>query len=106
MAPVSTSFTYQGRLSDGGNAANGTYDFEFRLYNRATTGGKVGPTLTKDDVAVTEGLFTVELDFGSGRFTGDARWLETDVRPGGSTSAYTTLTPRQALTATPYALWP
>ncbi len=30
--PVSTAFTYQGRLVDGGNPANGLYDFEFTLY--------------------------------------------------------------------------
>ena len=105
LAPVSTSFTYQGRLNDGGNPANGSYDFEFKLYSAADGGYKVGSTVSKGDVAVSDGLFTVELDFGSDRFTGDARWLEIDVRPGSSTGAYTTLTPRQALTATPYAIY-
>jgi hypothetical protein len=104
-APLSTGFIYQGRLNDGGSAANGTYDFEFKLYNAASSGSQVGSTITRNDVAVTDGLFTVELDFGSGTFTGDARWLEITVRPGASTGAYTTLTPRQALTATPYALY-
>ena len=103
-APVSTSFTYQGRLNDGGSAANGAYDFQFKLYNTASGGSQVGSTVSKGDVAVTNGLFTVELDFGGGAFTGDARWLGIGVRQGTSTGAYTTLTPRQALTATPYAL--
>jgi hypothetical protein len=104
-APVGTSFTYQGRLNDGGSPANGSYDFEFKLYSAASSGSQVGSTVTRDDRAVTDGLFTVELDFGSGVFTGDARWLEIGVRAGTSTGAYTTLTPRQALTATPYALY-
>ena len=26
-----TAFTYQGKLADGANPANGNYDFEFRL---------------------------------------------------------------------------
>jgi hypothetical protein len=104
-APVSTSFTYQGRLNDGSSPANGSYDFEFKLYNAASSGSQVGSTVTRDDRTVTDGLFTVELDFGSGVFTGDARWLEIGVRPGDSTGAYTALTPRQALTATPYALY-
>jgi hypothetical protein len=103
-AALGTAFTYQGRLDDGGSAANGTYDFEFKLYDAASGGSEVGSTVTKGDVAVTDGLFTVELDFGSGAFTGDARWLEIGVRAGSSTGAYTTLTPRQPLRPAPYAL--
>ena len=103
-APVGTGFTYQGRLTDGGSPANGIYDFEFKLYDAASSGTQVGSTIIQDDVAVTDGLFTVELNFGSGIFTGDARWLEIGVRPGASAGAYTTLTPRQMLTPTPYAL--
>ena len=52
---------------------------------------------------VTNGLFTVTLDFGTAAFQGDARWLQIAVRPTGGGS-YTTLAPRQALTATPYAM--
>ena len=103
-APVGTAFTYQGRLTDGGSPANGDYDFEFELYDDSDTGTQVGSTVTVDDKTVTDGLFTVELNFGSGAFNGDARYLEIGVRPGGSTGAYTPLLPRQALTPTPYAL--
>ncbi|MCK4451743.1 MAG: hypothetical protein KAX26_14250, partial [Anaerolineae bacterium] len=102
---VGTVFTYQGRLTDGGSPANGEYDFQFELYDAASGGAQVGSMVPKENTAVTDGLFTVELDFGSGIFTGDARWLEIGVRPGASAGAYTTLTPRQALTATPYALY-
>ncbi len=90
---------------DGDNPANDTYDFEFKLYDTASGNGQVGSTITKDDITVTEGLFTVALDFGSGAFTGEARWLEIGVRPGSSDGGYTTLSPRQALTPTPYALY-
>ncbi len=100
---LSTSFTYQGRLTDGGGPANDSYDFQFKLYDAASGGGWVGTT-PKDDVTVTDGLFMVELDFGSGVFTGDARYLEIGVRPGSSSGTYTTLLPRQALTPAPYAL--
>jgi len=55
-------------------------------------------------VAVSGGLFTVKLNFGSGVLTGDARWLEIGVRPGDSGGAYTPLDPRQELTPSPYAL--
>lgn len=100
--PVSTAFTYQGSLTDNGQPANGVYDFRFDLYDAADTGALLG-TVTVDDVTVTRGTFTVQLDYGSGAFNGQARWLEIAVRLGTSTDTYTTLAPRQALTAAPYA---
>jgi hypothetical protein len=103
-APIGTTITYQGRFTDGGSPANGTYDFEFKLYDDAAAGTQVGSTLAKEDISVTDGYFTTTLDFGSGIFTGDARWLQIAVRAGASTGAYTTLSPRHELTATPYAL--
>jgi hypothetical protein len=102
--PVGTAFTYQGRLTDGGSPANGAYDFEFELYDAASGGTTLG-TLTVGNSPVTDGLFTVQLDFGAAVFTGDARWLQIGVRPGDSSGAYTALSPRQALTAAPYALY-
>lgn len=104
-APLGTAFTYQGRLTDGGNAANGTYDFEFRLFDAVSGGAQIGATLTKDNVSVASGLFVVTLDFGASAFGGRARFLQIGVRPGSSTGAFTALTPRQALNPTPYALF-
>ena len=99
-----TGFTYQGKLIDGGSPANGTYDLQFKLFDALTGGSQVGGTLTQTSVTVTNGLFTVQLDFGN-VFNGTALYLEIGVRPGGSGGAYTTLAPRQPLTATPYALY-
>jgi hypothetical protein len=104
LATVGTSFTYQGRLTDGGSPADGEYDFRFRLYDAASDGAQVGGTVAEEDVIVTDGLFTVQLDFGGGGFTGQARYLEIGVRPGSSTGGYTDLAPRQPLTPAPYAL--
>ena len=104
QASLGTAFTYQGRLTDGGSPANGSYDFRFILYDDAVGGSQVGGIVTVDDHTVIEGLFTVLLDFGSSAFTGDARYLEVAVRPGASTGDYSILSPRQALTAAPYAL--
>jgi FtsZ-binding cell division protein ZapB len=104
QAQVGTAFTYQGRLTDGGSPANGEYDFRFTLYDAATAGNQVGSWVSKENVTVTDGLFTVELDFGSGIFTGEARYLEIGVRPGDSGAVHTTLSPRQELTPAPYAL--
>lgn len=100
---LGTAFTYQGRLTDGGNPAEGAYDFQFRLYD-APSGGNLLGTVAPGDVAVSGGLFTVKLNFGAGVLTGDARWLEIGVRPGDSGGAYTLLDPRQELTPSPYAL--
>ena len=104
---VGTGFTYQGRLTDGGSPANGAYDLQFSLYNAATGGTQLGTTVAKEDVAVSDGLFAVVLDFGTGVFNGEGRWLKIGVRPGSETGpfpAYTALSPRQELTPAPYAL--
>ncbi len=100
--PLGTAFTYQGTLQDGGVAATGDYDFRFSLWDADAGGLQVGPPLGVAAVPLEEGTFTAELDFGFGMFNGAARWLEIEVRPAGG-GAYTLLTPRQPLTAAPYA---
>ena len=102
-AQMGTAFTYQGRLIDDGGPADGDYDFEFGLFDVDGGGSALGTTAL-DDVAVIDGLFSVQLDFGEGAFVGEARWPEIGVRPGDSAGAYTTLEPRQPLTPAPYAL--
>src|SRR5207249_1275486 len=90
---------------DGGNPAAGPYDLQFTLFNAVTNGSVIGMTNTLADVPVTNGLFTITLDFGASAFGGDARWLEIGARPGASTGSFTTLAPRQPLTPTPYAIY-
>ena len=63
-----------------------------------------GP-ITNSAVAVSNGLFTATLDFGSSVFTGAPRWLQLGVRGSGVTAEFLTLTPRQPLMPTPYALY-
>jgi len=100
----STAFTYQGRLNDGGVAAGGIYDLRFTIYDSANSPGVVvaGP-LTKSTTMVSNGLFTVALDFGGGVFTGPDRWLEVAVRTNGAVT-FTNLAPRQQIISTPYAI--
>ena len=104
LAPVGTGFTYQGSLVNNGVPANGSYDFQFLLFDALVAGTQVGPTVNRDDVPVSRGLFTVNIDFGTGAFGGGSRYLQIGVRPGSSVGPYTTLNPRQALAAAPYAL--
>ena len=98
-----TGFTYQGRLNDGTGPANGLYDLQFALYDDLNAGTQQGSTVRSSAVAVSNGLFTVVLDFGN-QFPGANRWLEIAVEPNGG-SGFTTLTPRQPLTPTPYAIF-
>ncbi|MGD0253071.1 MAG: hypothetical protein ABSC01_10300 [Verrucomicrobiota bacterium] len=101
-----TAFMYQGRLNDGGNPAGGIYDLRFTIYDSTNIPGTViaGP-LTNSATAVSNGLFTVTLDYGPGVFTGLDRWLDIGVRTNGSINAFTVLVPRQHLTPVPYAIF-
>src|SRR6267143_1416072 len=94
-----TSFTYQGRLMDGGTPANGTYEIQFSLWD-ATAGGTQQPqpapvTITRSNVQVSAGAFTVQpLDFGATAFPVADRFLEISVRRT-ALEPFTTLSPRQ-----------
>ncbi len=44
-ASMGTSFVYQGRLDDGGLPANGSYEFQFDLYDSRISGARIGSTL-------------------------------------------------------------
>ena len=102
-AAQGTAFTYQGRLNSGGSPANGSYDFQFILFNAAQSGLQVGSILTKSAVPVNNGLFSATLDFGPGVFTGTNLWLDLSVRTNGN-GAFAELLPRQALLPVPYAI--
>ena len=100
-----TAFTYQGKLNDGGVAANGPYDFTFTIYGSSVGGVPVSGDLAVGDVQVTNGIFTVNLDFGASPFNSPTdNHLEIAVRPGASIGVYTTLGPRQRLTSSPYSI--
>jgi hypothetical protein len=102
--PIGTAFTYQGRLTDSDAPANGSYDLEFELFDASSGGIQIGDGILVGAVVVSDGLFTVSLDFGSAAFTGEERWLEIGVRPGGSAGPFTTLSPRQPVRPVPNAL--
>jgi hypothetical protein len=110
-APMGTAFTYQGRLNDGGQPANNLYDLTFTLHDDALNPATVGTYIILTAVPVTNGLFTVELnagsEFGPNAFNGAARWLQIGVRTNSNNAFnnFTFLSPRQPLTAAPYALF-
>jgi trimeric autotransporter adhesin len=99
-----TAFTYEGQLMDTGAPANGLYDLRFILYNASIGGDEVGPILTNTATSVSNGLFTVTLNFGSGIFTGSNYWLDLAARTNGG-GPFIELSPRQELTPTPYTIF-
>src|SRR5438105_3614344 len=99
----STAFTYNGRLANNGVLATGSYDVRFAVYDANAAGNLVAGPLNLSPVGVTNGLFTVRLDFGAGVFSGPARWLQISVRATGG-GAFQTLSPLQEMTSSPYSI--
>jgi hypothetical protein len=99
----STAFTYNGRLNNNGAPVSGPHDMRFTLHSLPAGVNVVGGPLLVSMVDVVNGLFTVRIEFLENVFTGPARWLEVEVRPAGA-AAFTTLTPRQEVTSSPYAI--
>lgn len=102
----SPQFTYQGRFTDSTavQPTNGTYEMEFKAFTAPTAGTQLGSTATLPTVQVTNGIFTVMLDFGALTFRGADVFLDISVRPSGSANPLTPLTPRQQVTSAPYAI--
>ncbi|MEE4330581.1 MAG: hypothetical protein V2J10_06920, partial [Wenzhouxiangella sp.] len=92
-----SSITYQGQLEQSGEPFTGTANLQFRLYPQLTGGSQIGSQQTLQNVPIADGLFQVELDYEPADFDGGERYLE--IRVNG-----TPLSPRQRVTATPYAL--
>src|SRR6516162_8680168 len=103
--PMGTAFTYQGQLKTSGQPAGGQFDMMFAIYDAGTGGNQVGSTLSALNVGITQGQFTIDLDFGPGVIAGDQRWLEISVRRTNSGQAFSVLTPRQPVLVAPYALY-
>lgn len=110
---LGTGFIFQGQLLDGSMPRNGTCDFRFQLFDVPTGGSPIGDrTQILPSVPVDNGLFTVKLngggELGPTAFNGEDRWLEITARcpaMGAEGSFGTPFSPRQEITAVPYALF-
>lgn len=99
--PLGTFFTLQGELQDMGTPVDGSVDFEFEPFDAASGGTSLTPSINRT-VLVQDGVFTTTLDFGDLPFMGEAVWVEVRINePGGGV---VTLSPRQRVTPTPYAI--
>ncbi|MCB2155863.1 hypothetical protein KQI84_13355 [bacterium] len=96
-------FTYQGYLKDGTSPANGDYDLSFTPFDAETEGTATASSVFVSAVPVTNGVFTVSIDFPRSTWEGAAPWLEVSVRATSVGGAFTTLSPRQQLLAAPIA---
>jgi hypothetical protein len=99
-----TAFTYQGVLRRDGVPVNGRHDLGFILFDAENDGQPWGRAQTLLNVEVVDGLFAVQLDFGSDAFDGNPRWLQIAARRGGTEEAYVNLSPRTAILAAPHAI--
>jgi hypothetical protein len=99
-----TAFNYQGRMNDRGLPVTGLYDFTFNVFDVEADGAALAGLIALDAVPVTNGLFSVSLDFGPDIFTGPVRWLEITARTNGVGDP-SVLAPRTSLLPTPYALF-
>ncbi len=107
LEPLGSAITYQGYLESGGVPVEGICDFQMSLFGSETgSEDQVGTTQVFTEVLVTGGTFTInDLDFGPTAFDGGSRYLEIAVACPAGSGTYETLSPRQAVTATPYALY-
>ena len=102
--PLTSAFRYQGDLRFDGTPVNEPTDVRVSLWDAEIGGTQAGTTLTFDAVEVTEGRFSLSLDFGD-QFTGDRRWLDFEIRRPAGTGPFVPLLPRQEILAAPYAMY-
>src|SRR5207253_2589687 len=100
-----SAFTYQGLIEDSGVPLTCLVDLRCSLFDALTGDTQQCSTQQLIGVNVVQGRFTVTLDYGASMFNGQARWLEVQVRYPAGTGAWTVLSPRQAITPTPYAIY-
>lgn len=101
-----TLMTYQGRLTVSGASSNSPHDFEFRFFNASTGGAEISPPVMNLNVPVTNGVFTTQIDLSPvfRKNVVEGRWMQIGVRRAGGSSPFEPLTPRQHLTAAPFAV--
>lgn len=101
-AQLSPAFTYQGTLTRNGQPVNATCSLRFGLWDQLAGGSIKADLNSFNAVTIKEGAFTVLLNFLN-QFTGDERFLQTEVKCPGDAD-FITLSPRQLLNGVPYAI--
>ncbi len=102
---ITTTWTYQGSLSQSSQDFSGSVDLRFTLWDAQQNGGVVSGPLTSSGVLVVRGQFAVNLDFGQAAWNGNQRWLGIEVRNPAGTGTWQALSPRQLIAPAPYAIY-
>jgi hypothetical protein len=95
---LASSFVYEGRLEDGGIAANGRYDLRLTAFGDAKAAGALAAPMTFADVAVVDGRFLIHFELPDAPL--DTAWIETAVREAG-TQAFSVIAERSKAVAIP-----
>lgn len=111
-APITESFTYQGKLESVGTPVNGSVPMRFTLWTNAASqslGSRLSLPIQNNSVDVINGIFTVGLNFtipnAPANYDGSERYLQIEVGDLNGSGAFTTLEPRQRLSPTPHAIF-
>jgi hypothetical protein len=83
-AALAASFTYEGRLDDLGQPANGRYDLKLSAYGDAGHGTTLAAPITFEGVEVIDGRFRLDVELP--QVKADQVWLEVAVRGSGEPS--------------------
>jgi hypothetical protein len=103
--PLDQTFTYQGQLRNAGQLVSGPVDLKISMWDADTGGSQVGSTNTFNAMQLNDGRFACGLNFGNAAFDGSNRWIQVEFRNPAGSGQYQALSPRDKITATPYALY-
>ncbi len=106
QSTLDTALTYQGFLKRNNSPVNRMMDLRFALFADPNATQQIGGQLEAIGVDVMDGHFALELDFGAAPFTGEPRWLQTELRRNDRPDdPYIPQTPLLRLTLSPYAIY-
>lgn len=102
-AQIVPEFAYQGQLNFNGSPFTGSADVQFTLWNASSGGSSASATITVPNVSVSNGVFQTVVDFGAPQLLTNGNsgplYVEIAVRTPAGSGSYTTLSPRQPLSA-------
>ena len=78
-AVVGSKISYQGVLKENGNPVTGNRDMVFRFYDNSSCSGSPLQSVTRNNVPVDNGLFSVDLSVSQSHFNGQGVWLRVRV---------------------------
>jgi hypothetical protein len=92
------------KQTNSDSAFTGLVEMKMGLFNAPLAGRQVSFMFTQA-VSVANGVFTSPLPFEATDFIGAGRWLELAVKPAGSNTPFTALSPRLPVSPAPQAVY-